>query len=786
MLWKKTIRDMYKNKMAYMACVFVVAIGLLSYTALSTAKDNLFVAKDTFYKQHAFADGFIELVAMPSEKLEALYDISEINQISGRLVKDVRVHMPNTNDNVFLRLISLQQMKNKNLNDVHILTGSLPIKNHRQILLADKFYQANAFAIGQPITVIIEGKQVELTVSGSGQSPEYIYALKNLQSLTPDPKTFEVAYMPYEDMSMLFNQAATVNQIAFTLKPGTTFQDVEQKLKSALKPYGITSLYAAKDQMSNAMLTQELQQLEKMVVSIPIFFLTIAAIILYIMLKRLVESQRGQIGTMKAFGYRDTEIVWHYLSYGLIIGVVGGMIGGGLGNLFSSYLVTLYQSYFSLPNLQPQFTLKYFMIGMMMAISFSTIASFQGVRGILKLQPAEAMYPPVPSFEKGGLLERFPILWNLFTMQGHMAIRNMIRNKSRSFFTYIGVVMTFSMMASFFSLEKSAEIMVLDQFTKVQTQDIKLNFVEPMPLQTTVRELQHLNGVQQVEPLVEIPTTLKWLNYQADIQLLGIAENSTMYNIFDKQNHRITLPSSGIVLSEHIASKLHVQVGDVVYMESPYAKDEKIYMKIEKVIPQYLGANAYMNQQALLHLLRQGDIATAMLITASNEATAELKTLYKSSNAISMIEIRQEMIKKYNDYMQLTASTLSVMAIIAIITGFAIVYNASIISLAERQRELASLRVLGLTEKEVMSVIAVEQWLIGIAGMVSGIPVAILLNTMLSKSMSSDLFTLPALTSMTAIVQACVGTVLALVISERAIFYKVKRLDLVSVLKERD
>ena len=179
-------------------------------------------------------------------------------------------------------------------------------------------------------------------------------------------------------------------------------------------------------------------------------------------------------------------------------------------------------------------------------------------------------------------------------------------------------------------------------------------------------------------------------------------------------------------------------------------------------------------------------MATSLLISLDDSSISELKKQYITSPMVGQIEVRQQMVDKYYEFMELTATTLSVMAMIAVLTGFAIVYNASIIALAERQRELASLRVLGMTAKEVMAVISVEQWLIGVASMISGVPLAIVINQTLSKSMSSDLFTLPATTTVSAMLQACMGTMFAIFISQQVVARKVKRLNLATVLKERD
>lgn len=786
MLWRKMIRDMLENKIAYIACIFVIAIGLLSYTAMSMAKDNLFLAKDQFYKEYHFADGFLQVRGYPYSKVESLKEIDGIESVSGRLVKDVRVLMPNSTENIYLRLISIDRPDGNELNGIQLYRGSFPKEKQHQVLLADKFYKAHQLEIGRSLHVVIEGKQVELAVSGSGQSPEFVYALKDLQSLTPDPKTFEVAYMPYEDMEALFNQKGLVNDLSFTLQPGVEFEDVEEAIKSEMKPYGLESLYGAKDQMSNAMLSQELDSLEKSAASIPVIFLSIAGIILYIMLKRLVESQRGQIGTLKAFGYRKWEILFHYISYGLVIGILGGLVGQLFGSVLAVYLTGYYEMYFSLPNLVSQFSVKYLFIGISMATIFSLGASFQGVKGILKLQPAEAMHPPVPVFVSKSWVEKVPGFLRMFTVQGRMAIRNILRNKSRSFFTLIGMIFTFSLMAAFFSMGSMSETMIMDQFTKVQKQDVKLSFSKPLPRSETIRELQHIEGVKLVEPMLEVPVTLRSLNYKEDVVALGIVPNSSLYHIFDKAGNQVEVPVNGIMLSEQIADKLHVQVGATLQLENSFDRDEKINITIEKVIPQYLGANVYMNQDRLLNVLNQGEMATSILMAIDEKGITQLKDQYATSKYVSSIEVRQEMIDKYNQLMGLTSTTLSIMAIIAIITGFAIVYNSSIISLAERERELASLRVMGMTTKEVMTVISVEQWMIGIAGMMTGIPLAIAINQALSKSMSSDLYTLPGITSPEAIIQAFIGTILAIWISQITVARKVKKLDLVAVLKERE
>ncbi|WP_078060278.1 ABC transporter permease [Desulfotomaculum copahuensis] len=787
MLTRKMWRDIGENKMAFIACAVVVIIGLTAYTSMQMAKDNLFRAGDSFYRQYHFGDGFAKIKnPMPSSQVEKLSDIRGIDQVQGRLVEDVRVTGLDERRNIYLRLISLQDQKPYILNGVKVLKGAMPEENSKALLLGDKFFTAHRLALGEPLTVIIDGKKVQLKIAGTGQSPDFVYAIRNAQNILPDPQAFDVAYLPYEVMDGLFNRQGAVNDLSFALKPGFKFEDVEQPLKTELKKYGLESLVSRADQASNVMLTEELKGLEKSARSVPVLFLAIAAIILYIMLKRMVESQRGQIGTLKAYGYRNHEIIWHYLSYGLIVGLAGGILGGVSGAVLSNSMTKLYQQYFSLPGLTGKFPLQYFFSGILFALGFSLIASYQGAKAILKLKPVDAMRPPAPSFKSKTRLEKLPVVWAAFTVQGRMAVRNMIRNKERSFFTLIGIVFTYSMMAALWSMYSMVDTMVLDQFYKVQKSDVKISFTKPLPLPDVVEELQNTGGVRRIEPLVEVPVTLQKDYRKKDVTALGLLPDAELFTPVDKLGSQIKIPAGGILLSEQTARKLKTGLGDRIRLESIWARESPVYVQVAGIVPQYIGSNVYMDQKALLALLGQGDMATGALISMDPGQIPGLKERYGTSKYVDNLEERQQSIDLYKKLMDNNKTTLLLMVLMAVVAGFAIVYNSSIITLAERERELASLRVLGMRPKEVMEVVSVEQWFIGAFGVLAGVPFALAMNQGIAGGMSSDLYTLPGRTSPAALFLALLGTVLAIWVAQFWVFRKIARLDLVGVLKERE
>lgn len=193
-----------------------------------------------------------------------------------------------------------------------------------------------------------------------------------------------------------------------------------------------------------------------------------------------------------------------------------------------------------------------------------------------------------------------------------------------------------------------------------------------------------------------------------------------------------------------------------------------------------------MEEESLGRLLGQGKIATNAILNIHPKDIASLKNEYKTSKVIQSIEESSTTLNKYKEMLGSYGYMIWVMVLIAVVTGFAIVYNSSIISLAERKRELASLRVLGMTYREVLEIISFEQWMLGGVGMLLGIPMTFVFKQSMAESMSSDIMTMPTYTSPSSFVIALMGTALAIILAQLNIARNIKKLDLVEVLKERE
>jgi putative ABC transport system permease protein len=506
------------------------------------------------------------------------------------------------------------------------------------------------------------------------------------------------------------------------------------------------------------------------------------------MLKRTIENQRGQIGILKAFGYTRKEITLHYMSYALIIGFIGGILGGILGILISFKYTELYNAYFNIPGLKSGFSVTYLFMSIILALVFSLFAGYQGCKGALALEPAEAMRPPSPPLGKKVILEKISFFWNSLNVQGKMALRNMTRHPGRSIFVFLGITFTFSLMGSPWSIWDLTQRMLFDQYEKVEIYDAKISLATPLEQSQIERELMRFPGVKEVESRTEIPVTLKNKWYKKDVILMGLKNDSQLHRILDKDYNRMKIPVKGILLSERLAELLGAKVGTKLTFTSLMAKnpDKQIAIEVTGIVPQYMGLNAYMELEALQSLLEQGHIATSVMLRIDENNLALLQKKYQNSAAILNIDDKNKLLSKSKELMATNSTTIYILLIIGIITGFAIVYNSSIITVSERSRELASMMVLGMTPSEVLSVITFEQWFISIFGMLAGIPMTKLFLIGMANSTSNDVYTMPTTLSNSSIIAAFVVTAACIWVAQRAAAKKIKGLSLVDVLKARE
>ncbi|HWQ72237.1 MAG TPA: ABC transporter permease [Desulfitobacteriaceae bacterium] len=787
MLRRKMLRDLFQNKGSYLACIIIIIIGLSNFTSYSLVRDSLTRAQQDFYQQQNFADGFIEVQAMPYDQVEKLRDIEGIQDIQGRIVKDLRVMFPGRDDNVTLRCVSLDFSQMKILNDVKLLQGSALSERENTIWVDNKYFEANKLSLNQEIEVIAGGEKKSLRVVGMGCSPEFIFAIRNAGDQYPDPQTFGIAFIPLKVMKSLLEQGE-INNLTFTLKPGAEYKDVENKLKAELNPYGLKSMAARKDQISHFSLTLQLDSMKTNSIIMPSILLAIAAMILFITLKRMIERQRGQIGILKAIGYRRKEILLHYMAHAFLIGLMGGLIGCICGLMMSYGTIAMYKSFYNLPGFEGRISFAYFLPGIGFSLIFALFAGYRGSLRALLLEPSEAMRPAAPESGKESIFERNRFFWNMFTVPGRMAVRNISRRPGRTAFLFLAIVLTFALLAFSWSFKKLGDETITDQYQKLQTYNLKVVLAAPQNEKAVFQEASRYPGVNYAETMAEIPVTLKkdWL--KKDVTILGLAAGSKLYHVRDNDGREVQFPRDGILLSERLAQLLDAKVGTVISVAGLMMADPETdkELQVSGIVTQNFGLNGFMEIESLQNLIGQNNLCTSLILQVDQDKISQFQEDYRNTAAVNGIEDSTTIMKQTQKAMGVFKIATIFMVIFGMIIGFAITYNASQITISERIKDLAMMMVLGMKPKEAMSVVTFEQWLIGILGILAGIPLAKLLMQVTSQTISSDLFTMSSQMDNIAFVSAFLVTFISIWIAQRLAARKIRKLDLVEVLKDRE
>lgn len=792
-LSKKLWRTVKTTRGQFLAVTAVVMVGIIVYISMSTVSYNMSRSKDIFYRDNNFADYYFHVIKAPEGIIKQVESVPGVSRATGRIQKDVPV-IGEGGERATARLTSYPLPMNNEVNRLQLLSGRLfdkyPEGGEAEVLLDPQYAAANRFSPGDTVTVVAEGRQVSLTVVGTAISPEFIYPMKDAASLIPEPGNFGIFMAPHNQVQQILNLSGQINQVVIKLTPGTDEKVVAEQIDSILEPYGRLASYPRKQQLSDAVLSGELDQLRMMSRFLPSIFLGIAALIEFVMLGRMVKSQRSQIGTMKAIGYNNFQIMWHYTSYAVLVGMLGALLGSLAGVLLASSLSRLYAQFFNLPEVISGVSGQALLYGFTLSLSAGAIAGLTASRGVLNVQPAESMRPEAPKGAGNIFLESWAWFWHRLDTAWKMGLRTIMRNRVRSAITLLGVVFATGMIIVAFFFQDTVNVMIDEYFT--QKYDYFVRFTQPLK-ESELLDITRLEGVTKAEPVFEVPVKIYFAGRSQEELLIGLPRETTMQRLAGETGNPLQLPDTGLLLSSSSARKLQARVGDEVQVETllPLGPTRRSSIKIMGINQQFIGGMSYLTLEQANRIMQENRlISGAMLKVDPGQASVVEAELNDMTGVSSILSHRAEM-ESFMSQMDYMYFFVAIMVFFAILLGFAIVYNASVISFAERKRELASLRVMGFTMQEVSGLLLKENLLQTLLGVALGLPFGRLLADYYIQAMmtSSDLYstyTFKLVIYPMTYVLSALGGIFFIMAAYRLAVRGIKTLDLVEVLKTRD
>ena len=767
-----------------LATALVVACGVASFVAMRSTYDSLIESRDSYYSRYRFADVFSSLKRAPDSVTAGIAAIPGVAEVQTRVVSKVTLDLPDIAEPAQGRIISVDE-KARGLNELFLLRGRLLDPGHSdEVVISGAFADANRLNPGDSLSAVMNGRLRKLQVVGVALSPEYIYEIKP-GDIFPDNKRFGILWMNRRSVASVFQMDNAFNDVTLTLAPNASEREVIDQLDRLLTQYGGFGAYGRSDQTSHRFVMNELAELEVFGTFIPIVFLGVTAFLLHLVLTRLVNVEREQIGLLKAFGYSSAMIGWHYLKLAVLAIVGGIVIGIGLGWWTGNGMAKLYGEFFHFPILDFSVSFSVMVWSFVISIGAAALGAAAAVRNAVMLPPAEAMRPEPPANFQAGFVESSGIQ-KLLSTESRIVARNIARRPVKALLSAFGISLSIALLFVGFYFFDAIQWIVMVQFGQVQREDVEVTFNEARPARAAF-ELASLPGVTRVEPYRFVSAKLRYGNHTRRAALMGLQHDGELRRIVDKDLIPINLPPEGIVLGASLANSLGVKKGDTVLVEVTEGSRPIREVLIADVPEELLGLGTYMDIRALNRLMNEGSSLSGAFLSVDKEARQAVYSQLKQTPAVAGVSLPESALNSFNETMARTMGTMTWFLIgFACVIAFGVVYNGARIALAERGRELASLRVLGFTRGEIGKMLLGEQGALTLAAVPIGWSVGGIICYAITKVIDAEIVRLPLVLSAGTFAYSALIVIGAAVLSGLLVAWRVKHMDLISVLKTRE
>lgn len=767
-----------------LATALVVACGVASFVAMRSTYDSLVESRDSYYSRYRFADVFSSLKRAPDSVIAGIAGIPGVAEVQTRVVSKVTLDLPDIAEPAQGRIISVEE-KARGLNELFLLRGRLLDPGHSdEVVISGAFADANRLNPGDSLSAVMNGRLRKLQVVGVALSPEYIYEIKP-GDIFPDNKRFGILWMNRRSVASVFQMDNAFNDVTLTLAPTASEREVIDQLDRLLTQYGGFGAYGRSDQTSHRFVMNELAELEVFGTFIPIVFLGVTAFLLHLVLTRLVNVEREQIGLLKAFGYSSSNIGWHYLKLAVLAIVGGIVIGIGLGWWTGNGMANLYGEFFHFPILDFSVSFSVMVWSFVISIGAAALGAAAAVRNAVMLPPAEAMRPEPPANFQAGFVESSGIQ-KLLSTESRIVARNIARRPVKALLSAFGISLSIALLFVGFYFFDAIQWIVMVQFGQVQREDVEVTFNEARPARAAF-ELASLPGVTRVEPYRFVSAKLRYGNHSRRAALMGMQHDGELRRVVDKDLIPINLPPEGIVLGASLAESLGVKKGDTVLVEVTEGSRPVREVLIADVPEELLGLGTYMDIRALNRLMNEGGTLSGAFLSVDKEARQAVYSKLKQTPAVAGVSLPESALNSFNDTMARTMGTMTWFLIgFACVIAFGVVYNGARIALAERGRELASLRVLGFTRGEIGKMLLGEQGALTLAAVPIGWAVGGIICYAITKVIDAEIVRLPLVLSAGTFAYSALIVIAAAVLSGLLVAWRVKHMDLISVLKTRE
>ncbi len=755
----------------------MVVLGVAFFVGLFGSMANLRRSIDEPYRELHFADFTASFDGAPRDVVETIANLSGVERVEGRLDVELPANFPDKDTNVIAaRILSLPAPAHPSVDDVQVASGSYLSPSGVPEVLAEKNFAAHhGLQVGDEATVRGANGSWNGTIGGIAISPEYLWPARTAAEHMPDVlERWGVLFMDYETLASLSGRNGTINEVAVTVRAGADRTAVMDRTRSALAAYHVTAVVPREEQPSEVILNTTVGALDTLSLVFPLFFLIIVALSTYSLLTRLVHAQRAQIGVLLALGVSRRRVLGHYLGFALLVGLLGSLVGIFAGYLLAFPVTDLFATQVSLPLVLKVPHWDVMATGIGLSLGFTSLAGLLPALRASKEKPAETMWGEVP---RNGT-------WRFRSRAGRplkgkvsrkLPVRNLRRNPLRSALVVLALALAASLVIVPFGFLDSMDAAVRTQ-TESSNFDLRALLYRPTP-ENASAEVASWPGVTAAEAFVTSPAVLQKGGSSWNFVLYGLRADSDVYRLFDRAGDRVYAAETGILLSM-IFEKRGVRVGDEV--------------NVSGLLTRVAGFTRDLSSDGYLPLgTVQADLGMPGLVNgifirlASPGSEDAVRARLYASLPVWAVASTARSIQETNDMLRLYYGFIGVIVAFGMALAAAIVFNAVTIGVMERNREIATMRTMGVRGRTIAWFITLENMIVLAMSLVLGSILGAVLTQYLAGLFGGDIFVLDADIAWRTYGLAALLLLGVLLVSELPSLRHVQRLDLARATKER-
>ncbi len=783
MLQRKLVRDLWGLRSQILAIAAVLACGIGTFVMSASTVRSLEQTRSQYYADYRFADIFCDLKRAPENVLDRLRELDGVRSCDSRTSILVRLNLVGMREPAQAQILSLPT--NQSLNRIHLREGRFPIEDSdKEVVVSEAFSIAHQLEPGDTLEAVIDGKLKTLEIVGIGLSPEFIYEIAP-GGLLPDNKSFGVFWMNRESLAAAAGMTGAFNQVSLSVLPKADLEALIRQIDEELDVYGGLGAIARKDQRSHRFISSEMDELRNMGIVAPSIFLCVASFLMNMVLARLISTQREQIAALKAFGFTRWETARHFLAMAWVIAGFGTIVGIGVGMLLGQYLTQLYSRFFHFPSFV--FSIPCYVVIASGSISgaAATLGVWTSIRQVMKLQPAEAMRPEPPQRYRKNWTELVTSIFSLGP-SSRMVLRHLVRRPRRATLSVFGISLAVAVLILGSFMQDAVFSMFDSLFRLSKKYEVQVVFREPF--HESVRfELQSVDGVLACELFRAVSIRARYDQRERLLAIQGVEPNAKLSLLVDGENREQPLPTSGLLISRKLADVLGVQTGQELEIEVLEEERTTFRQQVTGQIDDLVGESIYMARAELSRVLMDTPRVNGAYLSVDAEKMEETLGQLRQRPGIAMISVTSNLKESFfRTIAENIRRMRSLNMIFSMIIAVGVIYSTARISLAERSRDLATMRVLGFSHREIRSILIGELFLLTLAAIPIGWGLGYGLAYTTVNAFDRELFRMPLVIRGTTYAYAAMVVWIAMLVASWIVQRHLRELSIVEVLKARE